>query len=101
MKIVWTSLAKKSYNKTTSYLEEYRNIDIVKDFILEVERTMKIISANPYCFQNWEYDSSFKKGFVNKNISFYYKVHFNEIVVYLFWNNYQDPEKLKSHLLSL
>lgn len=99
MRVVWTSIAKKSYSKNLQYLEEYWTIDIVKDFILEVEKTMKIISENPYCFQDWEFDSSYKKGFIHKNVSFYYKTQPEEIVVYLFWNNYQSPEKLKSVLV--
>jgi plasmid stabilization system protein ParE len=100
MKIVWTLIAKKSYNKNIQYLEEYWTTEIVKDFILEVEKTMKIISENPYCFQDWEFDPSYKKGFIHKNVSFYYKIHSEEIVVYLFWNNYQSPEKLKFQLLN-
>lgn len=101
MKVILTSLAKKSYHKNISYLEEYWNLEVVKKFILEVERSIKIIIENPHCFQDWEYDNSFKKGFINKQISFYYKIYTHEIVIYLFWNNYDNHDKLKFELLSL
>ena len=101
MKVTLTSLAKKSYNKNISYLEDYWNIEVLQNFILEVERTIKIITENPNCFQDWEFDKKFKKGFINNRISFYYKIYPNEIVIYLFWNNYENPEKLKYQLLSL
>lgn len=100
MKIVWTSLAKKSYNENIIYLANYWIITVVQDFILEVERTMKIIQENPKCFEEWEFDNSFYKGHIRKNISFYYKVYPDEIVVYLFWNNHQSPKKLKKQLSS-
>ncbi len=101
MKVILTDLAKKSYDRNILYLEDNWNITVIKNFILEVERTFNIISENPFCFQDWEYDSSFKKGFINKRVSFYYKVYSLEIVVFLFWNNYENPEKLKFQLLSL
>ncbi len=84
MKIVWTSLAKKSYNETIIYLVNNWNLVIVQDFILEVERTMGILKHNPYCFQKWDYDTSFYKGHIHKNVSFYNKVYSTEVVVYLF-----------------
>lgn len=94
MKVIFTSFAKKSFNKNLNYIEDNWNNNIVQDFIFEVERTINIIKENPYCFQDWEFDSEFKKGFINKRISFYYKIYPNEIVVFLFWNNYENPEKL-------
>ncbi len=100
MKIIWTSLAKKSYNQNIIYLVHYWNRSVVQDFILEVERTMKIIQQNPKCFEKWEFDNSFQKGYIHKNVSFYYKIHHAEIVVYLFWNNFQSPKKLKKELLN-
>ncbi len=61
MKVILTDLAKKSYDRNILYLEDNWKITVVQEFILEVERTFNIISENPFCFQNWKYDSSFKK----------------------------------------
>jgi hypothetical protein len=98
MKITWTLLAKKTYNKNIEFLLKTGNINIVQDFILEVEQTMNLIKTNPNCFEKWDLDITYNKGFIHKNISFYYKVQNNEIVVYLFWNNLQNPKKLKKLL---
>lgn len=98
MKITWTLLAKKSYNKNIEFLLETWNINIVQVFILEVEQTMDLIKTNPNCFEKWDLDNNYNKGFIHKNISFYYKIKNNEIVVYLFWNNLQNPKKLKKLL---
>ncbi len=98
MNVVWTSLAKKSYNQNIEFLLELWNLKIAQDFILEVETTMHLIKTNPNCFEKWNLNSAFRKGFVHENVSFYYKVHPKEIVVYLFWNNLQNPKKLKKLL---
>ena len=100
MKLIWTLLAKKSYNKNIEFILELWNIKIAQDFILEVERTMNIIENNPICFEKWEFNPDFRKGYIHENVSFFYKVKPTEIVVYLFWNNLQNPKKLKKILLN-
>jgi plasmid stabilization system protein ParE len=99
MKIVWTAIAKKSYIDNIDYLIQIWNLKIAQDFILEVEKVMGLIALQPYTFESWEFDNQYKKGFIHKNISFYYKIKQDEIVVHLFWNNLQDPIKIKNILL--
>lgn len=99
MNLIWTLLAKKSFNKNIEYLEENWTVNTVQNFILEVEKVMEILIENSNCFQEWEFDTSFRKGHIDKHISFFYKIHDKEIVVYLFWNNFQNPKKIKQKLL--
>ena len=99
MNLIWTSLAEKSYNQNIEYLLEEWSLKVVQHFILEVERTMNIVKESPNCFQEWEFDKTFRMGLIHENISFFYKIHTTEIVVYLFWNNLQNPKKLKKQLL--
>jgi hypothetical protein len=93
MKIIWTAIATKSYYKNIEFLLTIWNLKIAQEFILEIENTMAIIKSNPTCFEKWEFDSMFYKGTIHKNVSFFYKVYKNEIVVYLFWNNLQSPKR--------
>lgn len=99
MSIIWTSTAKFSYNKNIEFLIKLWNLKIAQEFILEVESTMKLIKVNPNCFKNWEFNSNYRMGYIHKNVSFYYRVYESEIVVHLFWNNLQNPKKLKKILL--
>ena len=98
MRIIWTPVAKESYNEIEAFLMIRWNLEITQDFISAVSQTMRIVKENPYCFQKWEHDNSYLKGFVNSKVSFYYKVKSQEIVVYLFWNNVQNPESLEEML---
>lgn len=74
MTLIWTLLAKKSYNKNIEFILELWNIKIAQDFILEVERTMNIIENNPNCFEKWESNPDFRKGFIHENVSFFSKL---------------------------
>lgn len=60
---------------------------------------MKLIALQPTIFEEWEFDKNYRKGFIHKNVSFYYKIKPVEIVVYLFWNNLQNPDKIKKTLI--
>lgn len=99
MIVVWTSTAKISYNKNIEFLLKIWNLKIAQEFILEVEKTMNLIKTNPNCFKTWEQNSNYRIGSIHKNVSFYYVKKESEIVVHLFWNNLQNPKKLKKLLL--
>lgn len=98
MKIIWTSIASKSYYKNIEFLLKIWNLKVAQDFISEVEITMKLIGTNPNVFERWEFDKEYRKGFIHKNVSFFYKVYDSEILVHLFWNNLQNPKELKKIL---
>lgn len=98
MTVIWTSIAKKSYAENIEFLLKIWNLKIAQDFILEVEKVMALISSQPTIFEKWGFDENYRKGFIHKNVSFYYKIKASEIVVYLFWNNLQNPNKIKKIL---
>ena len=98
MEVIWTETAEKSYYKILEYLKENWNSKVANDFIDRVENTLDIISNNPNCIEEYSFNKKYRKGFIHENVSFYYRIYDNEIVVHLFWNNYQNPQKLKKLL---
>jgi plasmid stabilization system protein ParE len=98
MEVIWTETAEKSYYKILEYLKENWHSKVINDFIDRVENTMSIIQNNPNCFEEYTINKKYIKGFIHENVSFYYRIYDNEIVVHLFWNNYQNPQKLKNIL---
>ena len=98
MEVIWTETAEKSYYKILEYLNSKCNSKVTNDFIDRVENTMSIIQNNPNCFEEYTINKKYRKGFIHENVSFYYRIYENEIVVHLFWNNYQNPQKLKKLL---
>lgn len=98
MEIIWTETAENSYYKILEYLKVKWGLKITNDFIDRVENTMEIISKNPKCFEEYSINKKYRKGFIHENVSFYYRIYDNEIVIHLFWNNHQNPQKLKKIL---
>lgn len=98
MDVIWTETAEKSYYKILEYLDKKWNSKVVNDFIDRVENTLEIISNNPNCFEEYSINKKYRRGFIHENVSLYYRIYENEIVVHLFWNNYQNPQKLKKIL---
>jgi len=98
MRVVWTSVAEKHYYTIIDYIFENWGIKTMNEFIDEVEKCMEIIETNPYCFEEYEINKGYRKGIIHENVSFFYSIYKDEIVVHLFWNNSQNPKKLKKIL---
>jgi plasmid stabilization system protein ParE len=98
MRVVWTSIAEKHYYTIIDYIFETWGLKTMNEFIDEVEKCMDIIETNPYCFEEYELNKDYRKGIIHENVSFFYRIYNNEIVVHLFWNNSQNPKKLKKIL---
>ena len=98
MRVVWTSVAEKHYYTIIDYIFENWGINTMNEFIDEVEKCMTIIEGNPYCFEEYTFNKDYRKGIIHQNVSFFYRIYSNEIVVHLFWNNSQNPKKLQKIL---
>lgn len=99
MKITWSKLAEKSYNLNLLYLSENWPLPVVHQFILDVEKTLILVAENPEIFRWWDEEKNYKVGFITSHISFFYSFDRDNIMIHLFWDKRQDPEKLKHRLL--
>lgn len=98
MIIVWSHLAEKSYYNNLQYLSENWPKTVVQDFILKVEKVMNLISTNPEIFRWWNDEEKYKIGYITSHISFFYSFDQERILVHLFWDKRQDPNKLNELL---
>ncbi len=98
MRIFWSRLAEKTYYDNLEYLDENWPLSVVHDLILEVEKTMIKLKKNPQMFTWWDRSRRIKVGNINKHISFFYSFTNEEIQLHFFWNNHQDPEKIRKFL---
>jgi len=99
MKIIWTFTAKKSFTKILDYLfENWTNKEIQK-FSEETRHILDQIVQNPYMFEASNNKSKVRKGFINELITLFYRIHprKKEIQLLRFWDNRQNPKKLKLH----
>ena len=89
--------ALKSFFKISDYLEEKHGKKRADEFIGQVKKTIESIEKQPYIFKAAKKNKAIRKGFVNKFVSMFYKIKEKEEEIDLieFWDNRQDPKKIK------
>lgn len=97
MKIIWTHTAKRSFQKILEYLFENWTNKELKNFIEETNHSLEQIKDNPYQFKASKITKNVRKGYINKLVSFFYRVHSRkkEIQLLRFWDNRQNPKRTK------
>ena len=97
MKITWSPKALQSYFSIFNSINERRSKKEVEKFVEQTDKVIEQITDNPNMFIATDKRKDVRKGFVNKLVSLYYKVYprKKEIVILRFWDNRQDPKKLK------
>ena len=66
----------------------------VQNFVRKSMRVLNQITENPYIFKASK-SKDVRKGFITKQTSLIYRVKKKEIELLFFWDNRQDPAKLK------
>lgn len=94
-KITWSPKALKSYIHIADFILEKWSKKGVKKFSDITSSTILQIAKNPELFVASKHKKNIRKGFITKHTSLIYKVKPNEIELVLFWDNRQNPKKLK------
>ena len=94
-KVFWTTEAEDTFTDNVFYLEREWNQTVIENFIRKTEEIIATISLNPKVFPLVNKRKTIHKSLVVKQISLYYRVVENRIELITFWNNYQNPKKLK------
>ena len=92
-KIIWTTLAIKTYVNNIEYLEKEWTEKEVKNFISAVQRKLFSLSLQPRIGVITNRRRNIRKSIVNKRIVIIYrhKPQKNEIELVRFFNTYQRP----------
>jgi len=94
--INWTPEAERTFSQNLEYLVYRWNNQVITDFINKVDDSLQIIALNPYAFPAHNAALDIHKCVITPQITVYYRIVNNDFIDLLtFWNNYQDPEKLK------
>jgi hypothetical protein len=64
------------------------------EFIEDVEAVIELIKKHPELYPLTDY-AEVRKAVIRKQITLFFRVKNKEIHLIRFWNNYQDPQKLK------
>ncbi|HVV54909.1 MAG TPA: type II toxin-antitoxin system RelE/ParE family toxin [Mucilaginibacter sp.] len=94
--INWTPEAERTFSQNLEYLASRWNNKVVSDFIDKVDDALDVIALQPEAFPLHNATQNIHKSVVAPQITIYYRILNNESIDLLtFWNNYQNPDKLK------
>jgi plasmid stabilization system protein ParE len=92
--IIWTDLAIDDVSENIYYLEkEWTEKEVIR-FNKKIEETLEKLSRENLLFKPTEYKNVFQIVIV-KQITLFYEVKGDDIFLLRFWNNYQNPDKLR------
>jgi len=94
-KILWTDNALKELEKTIVFLEENWIEKELRRLAINLEKTLSLISQNPFIFQSSEIKKDIRRAVVLSLNTIYYRVSENDVEIVSFFSNRQNPDKRK------
>lgn len=94
-KILWTDNALKELEKTIVFLEENWTEKELRRLAINLEKTLSLISQNPFIFQSSEIKKDIRRAVVLSLNTLYYRVSENNVEIVSFFSNRQNPDKRK------
>ena len=94
-RVLYSSLAKNSFEQNITYLEKEWTIKEIRNFIDKTSEVVELLKMDPYVFPLSEFDPNIRKVVLIKQITLFFEIVKKEVHIHLFWNNYQDPERIK------
>jgi plasmid stabilization system protein ParE len=94
-KILWTDNALKELEKTIVFLEENWTEKELRRLAINLEKTLSLISQNPFIFQSSEIKKDIRRAVVLSLNTLYYRVSENDVEIVSFFSNRQNPDKRK------
>lgn len=92
-KLVWTDSAKISFTEILDFLQLTWGQKQVNDFYNLTDKIIERIAKNPFQFPI--YDSDVYKALIHKNVSLFYKIDSEFIILMLFFDNRRKPIHFK------
>ena len=94
-RILWTDNALNDLQKTVEYLEEYWTEKELRNLAINLEKTLNLISNNPYLFQASEFKADVRRAVILKLNTLFYRVNENDVEILSFFSNRQYPKRIK------
>lgn len=94
MQIIWSDEAITDYHQNIDYLEKEWSPQVAIDFIEDVEAVIELIKSHPELYPLTDY-LGIRRAVIRKQVTLFFKVRDKQVHLIRFWNNYQNPERLK------
>lgn len=93
LNIIWSDDAVDDVLVNIDYLEKHWTKKEVDTFSEKIDAVLEKLSVGNLTFKPSGYKNTFKVSII-KQITLFYQVQNNDILLVRFWNNYRDPNNL-------
>ncbi len=92
----WSKEAEDTFDEIIKYLESNWTEKEIQNFVGSANKVIEQIEKNPYQFKASRFHK-IRKALITKHISLFYFVNEADKVIelYAFWDNRQNPQKLR------
>lgn len=94
MEVIWSDDAFEDYLENIRFLIRRWSEQSATNFIDEVDTIVDLLKLNPEAFPLTNY-KNIRRAVIRKQITLFYKVEDETIILVRFWNTYKNPESLK------
>ncbi|NBW36992.1 MAG: type II toxin-antitoxin system RelE/ParE family toxin [Cytophagia bacterium] len=94
MQVRWSDEAIEDYHQNIAYLLKDWSATVAIEFIEDTEITIELIKINPELYPLTSH-KDIRRAVIRKQISMFFEIRDEAIHIIRFWNNYQNPDKLK------
>lgn len=91
LSVFYTPTAKDTLISVYDFIDEKFGRRSADKFLLKAEKTIIIITSNPFLFKASETDEKLRIALVTKQCSLFYLVRDSQIHLLFFWDNRQEP----------
>ena len=96
-RIVWTSKADQIYSEILKfYVQRNGSKTFSKKLNNEVKKLLLLLSRHPFLGKKTGLTNA--RVLIKGNYKIFYKIYSEELVILLFWDSRQNPEKLREFL---
>ena len=82
------------YHQNIDFLLEKWSVQVAVEFMEDVETIIELVESQPEIYPLTDYQG-IRKAVVRKQITLFFRVKDEAIHLIRFWNNHQNPERLK------
>ncbi|TRX01663.1 type II toxin-antitoxin system RelE/ParE family toxin [Flavobacterium gawalongense] len=93
LNIIWSDDAVDDVLENIDYLEKHWTKKEVDTFSEEIDAVLDKLSVGNLTFKPCGYKNTYEVPII-KQITLYYQVQDNDILLVRFWNNYRNPDNL-------
>lgn len=87
-----------TYQENIDYLEKYWSVKEITNFIKKTEEVINILKISPRTFKKYRNYKNIHHIEILKQITLFYEVNKTNVVLLFFFNNHNDPNKIKKLL---